>query len=93
MRIPCLRLMTLVLLLGACTADSSRNENGVLPEPPQDAIRVEEDWYMVPIAVDESGCQQYAAWSHHRMVLTVIYYQKANGKFTMDRSEADCNGN
>lgn len=90
-RITCLGLIALALLLGACMADTIRNEDGILPDPPPDAIRVEEDLYMVPVAVDESGCQQYSAWSRQRMVPTVIYYRKANGEFTMFRSEADCN--
>ena len=45
---------------------------------------------MVPVSRDDSGCQQYSAWSSSKVVPAVIYYRMADNTFTMFRSKADC---
>ena len=71
------------LMLGACGASTAEN-------PPPGAVHVEDGLYMVPVGVDESGCQQYSGWSATKALPAVIYYRAADGTFTMLRSEADC---
>ena len=57
---------------------------------PQGAIKVTDKLYMVPVSTDETGCQQYSAHAIGGLAPTVIYYRRADGTFTEDRSEADC---
>ena len=58
--------------------------------PPPGAIRVGDDYYMVPIATDDSGCLQYRGWSSSRPVPAAIYYRKPDGEFTLYRSDTGC---
>ena len=84
---------------GACAeeADGNRSRENA-PEntppaasvPPPGAIRVGDDYYMVPIATDDSGCRQYGAWSSSRAVPAAIYYRKPDGEFTLYRSDTGC---
>ena len=74
-----------IAVLGAC-ADGGGNA------PPPDAIRVADDHYMVPIGADGGGCEQYTPWSARGRVTTAIYYRKADGSFTLYRSEVECRG-
>ena len=45
---------------------------------------------MVPVSLDESGCQQYSGWSRSRILPAIIYYRMADGTFTILRSKANC---
>ena len=81
-----LRRICLVLssvFLYACSTSTAEN-------PPSDAVRVDDDLYMVPVRLDDTGCQEYSGWSRTRVLSDVIYYRKADGTFTMHRSEAHC---
>ncbi len=57
---------------------------------PEGAIKVTDKLYMVPVSMDETGCQQYSAHAVGGFAPTVIYYRRADGTFTEDRAEADC---
>lgn len=57
---------------------------------PEGAIKVSDKLYMVPVSTDETGCQQYSAHAVGGFAPTVIYYRRADGSFTEDRTEADC---
>ncbi|MFN4281112.1 MAG: hypothetical protein ACK4NA_00585 [Alphaproteobacteria bacterium] len=60
------------------------------PKLPAGAIATGDGVYMVPIAPDETGCMQYRMHAPGKAVVQVIYYRAADGKFTPDRSKADC---
>lgn len=77
----CLLLSSLMLC--ACSAST-------VEDPPPGAVRVDDDLYMVPVSLDESGCQQYSGWSRSRILPAIIYYRMADGTFTILRSKADC---
>ena len=77
-------LAVFAVMLGACAAVDEEH----LPGP--NAIRIDDDLYMVPVSLDETGCQQYTAWSSHRFVPAVIHYRTADGTFTIDHSKANC---
>ena len=97
---PIALLMAAASLLVACTAVTSTGQTGggddhgeaIVCVAPQDAIRIREDFYMTPLGVDESGCLQYSPWSSRGAVPTAIYYRKADGSFTLSRSDTGCSG-
>ena len=90
----------MVLALSACASDDMTTEatagepSGAAETraPPADAVRVKEDYYMVPIGVDDDGCEQYSPWSANNPVTTALYFRKADGSFTLSRAEAGCGG-
>ena len=85
--------IALTLALGACAAAPEKppgEGSGMSHEVPAGAIQVGEDYYMVPVGADAGGCTQYAPWSGSNPVKTAIYYQKADGSFTLSKEEADC---
>ena len=45
---------------------------------------------MVELGTDDVGCRQYSAWSSTGAVVAAVFYRKADGRFTLFRSEADC---
>ena len=88
----------MMLALSACASDDMKTDSTAgessgtaqAQAPPTDAIRVREDYYMVPIGADDDGCEQYSPWSANNPVTTAIYFRKADGSFTLSRSEAGC---
>lgn len=83
--------LTLAALLGI--AGSAQAQSGEQMSPsdlPAGAIRTADGIYMVPIAPDETGCMQYRMHAPGKAVVEVIFYRAADGKFTPDRSQADC---
>ena len=54
------------------------------------AIRVAEDLYMIELGTDDVGCRQHSAWSSTGAVVAAVYYRRADGSFTLFRSDADC---
>lgn len=56
---------------------------------PKGAIKVRDNYYMVPVVKDELGCQLYNPWSDRYATPTVLYYRGEDG-FVMDRSKALC---
>ena len=59
-------------------------------EIPRGAILVGVDEYRVPSAVEDDGCQFYTRRSKADPTHRGGYYQKPDGEFTTERSEADC---
>lgn len=57
---------------------------------PPGAVRTGDDFYMVPAGKDSDGCAQFKPWSKSLMVPAAIYYRKADGSFTLDYLDADC---
>lgn len=96
-----LALSALLAGCGAATGSGEREAAAVNPgqkgpvgesprEPPRGAIRTGDDLYMVAFGRDSDGCAQFSPWSKSRMVPAAIYFRKAGGGFTLNRSEADC---
>ena len=94
-------LVLVLLLTAGCqtvgedsdmTADKGKVERqgAAAKVPPENAISVGNDVFMVPVSVDADGCQQYTAWSSTKAVLAVIQYRRADGSFTPDKREAAC---
>ena len=81
-----------VLLAGLCLAVLAGCDSG--PQPPRGAVKVGEDFYLVPGDCDKFGYRQYHPWSRHQPVMPVIYYQTRDGGFSHDSSKsevsADC---
>lgn len=79
------------LLSGGCQLQGEMDMQGDAPEDlPEGAIQAGNTLYMIPVSLDESGCQQYSAHDTNGMTPAVIYYRRADGSFTPDRTEADC---
>ena len=58
--------------------------------PPDGAIRISESVYMVPVSTTADGCTQYTPWSATAAVVAAIHYRRADGSFTLDRSQSEC---
>ena len=78
-------------LVAATMLSSACSSAGNQALPP-DAVRVGDDYFMVPVGVDEQGCRQFTPWSSSRPVPTAIYYRKADGEYTLYRSDTNCSG-
>ena len=59
-------------------------------EIPAGAIEVGRNLYQVPIGRHADGCAMYRLYSPTRMVSQAISYRSRDGRFTIDRQEADC---
>ena len=77
------------LWVAACGGGFSESSPGAV-DLPDGAIAVGEDLYMVPLAEPVSNCPAFRAFSPNRMVVQAIYFRTADGRFVMDRQEADC---
>lgn len=93
--------IALTLVLGACTSTlvmmPPGDEPGMKeapPEgavgPPEGAIQVGEDYFMVPAGADANGCARFSPWSGSNPVTAAIYYRSADGSFTLSKEEAGC---
>ena len=88
----------MVLALSACASDDMKTDSTAdepigtaeAQAPPADAVRVREDYYMVPIGAGDDGCERYSPWSANNPVTTAIYFRTPDGSFTLSRSEAGC---
>ena len=87
---PRIAAAAILFLLGACTPDGLPDGAPTDRQPPPGAIRVEEDLYMIELGTDDAGCRQYSAWSSTGAVVAAVYYRRADGSFTLFRSNADC---
>ncbi|MFQ5348064.1 MAG: hypothetical protein ACE5ED_09515 [Rhodothalassiaceae bacterium] len=75
-----------MLLFSSCAAAPSA-------DIPAGAVPIGDSVFAVPLAApDPDGCQAYRLWSSDpgRMVVMALHYRRADGSFTMLRSEADC---
>ncbi|MDA0369811.1 MAG: hypothetical protein O3C65_15850 [Proteobacteria bacterium] len=88
-----------IVLVAACsdagTATTGATEKGNEPADaavriPANAIPIGEDVYMVPLGPDGHGCTMYQAFSPTKMVAQVIQYQARDGRFVMDKRNAEC---
>lgn len=57
---------------------------------PDNAIKVGDEYYMVPLAEPVQGCQAYRPFSPIRRVQQALHYRTADGRFVMDRGLAVC---
>ena len=81
-----------LVALAACHGDMADGGDAPSspPDPPPGAVRLADDYYMVPRGVDRYGCPSYSPWSRRNLVPAAIYYRKADGSFTLYRSDAVC---
>ncbi|NNG04377.1 MAG: hypothetical protein HKM95_09790 [Inquilinus sp.] len=63
---------------------------GAVIEVPRNAIRLHDQFYMVPLDERVGGCQAYRAFSPTGRVPQAIYYRTPDGRFVMDRGLAVC---
>lgn len=88
-------MLVAVLVLMACDQQGhDTGDEGGTPatavEVPENAIRVSDNYYMVPLVEAVSGCQAYRAFSPTALVAQAIFYRTVDGRFVMDRNEAAC---
>lgn len=87
-------LLFAVLVGCACAADTQDGDAGkagdVFRSCLSKGILLENRVCMMPVGIDSSGCRQYSASSDAGATAAVIHYRKADGSFTIFRSEADC---
>ena len=93
MRLVNLPVAMSLAVLAAChgeTVGGNGDAGASSPAPPPGAIRLADDYYMVPRGADHDGCPSYSPWSRRSVVPAAIYYRKADDSFTLYRSGADC---
>ncbi len=92
-------LIPVCLALCACGSDiagAERTRQGpaepgrAAADVPEGAIRVRDDFFMVPLDEKVNGCRAHRAFSPTAMVPQAIYYRTADGRFVMNRAEAVC---
>lgn len=93
-RFAAVAIVGLAVALGGCAglteAKHSGDETGMAKQPPSGAIQVGEDHYMIPAGTDSDGCPLFRPWSGSKSVKTALYYQKADGSFTLGKAESGC---
>lgn len=81
--------LSILALISACGANDAPNSSeGNQPIEDKDGLR-----YIATGLPDADGCQAYRRFAPGRLTVQVIYYRKANGRFTVNKSEADCEAN
>ena len=93
MRLVDLPVVISLAALAAChggTMGGNGDAGASSPAPPPGAIRLADDYYMAPRGAGHDGCPSYSPWSGRSAVPAAIYYRKADGGFTLYRSDADC---
>ena len=95
-----LLLQSCVQMTGANEKQAAENEDvaeDLIEEQsddtmPEGAIFVREHLYVVPVAVDAEGCEQFREWSDLGVTRLVIYFRDGKGSFTPIKSEeGSCN--
>ena len=88
------RLMRIMPLIGALLALAgcipAKAPTSSADELPANAIPVGNDLYMVPIAVDDDGCEIFSETLPGRPLPAIVYYRRSDGTFTRIKAEADC---
>lgn len=75
---------------GNTAGDSAEPTAEAPPSPPAGAIPVSPDLYMLPMGTDSDGCALFQPWSPTMAVVQALHWRTADGRFTLDRSRADC---
>ena len=90
----CAAVALTAVLCCACANDIGKQRSAArgstLPGSHTSAIPAGGNSVMVPVGVDEVGCQQYAARPDSGAVTAAIHYRKTDGGFTMFRAKAGC---
>jgi len=79
--------LPLLLVLAACAPAGDATT-----DIPEDAIRLRDNYYMLPIGTDDDGCPMFRPYAPGMMTDQAIRFRRADGSFTMAREEAACEG-
>lgn len=80
--------LALIIAFGACTPAAEQPAEPA--RPPEGAVQVSSDLYMVPAGADDVGCPMFQPWSPTLMVVQALHWRSADGSFSLDRNAADC---
>lgn len=83
-------ILIALLALGACDPQGAGAPSDGSIAVPENAIQVGDEYYMVPLVQPVQGCRAYRPFSPTRRVQQAIHYLTADGRFVMDRSQAQC---
>lgn len=88
------QLLTLLLIFISSVSCSENLLNtkligGVKPIP-DNAIKIDNDLYYVPIGKNENGCIQYKAFSQKQSTMSVILYRDEQGNFVSSSNLINC---
>jgi len=95
------KVLIALFALMACVPQVDGGDTGIVVPPgdrdaesfvevPENAIRVSDMYYMVPLAERVQGCRAYRPFSPTRRVQQAIHYRTADGRFVTDRGRAAC---
>ena len=84
--------LILSMLLFSCSEEVIIKDNDPysLNNLPDNAVKIEDDLYYIPIGKDKDNCLMYQAYSEKNQVLAAIIYRNKNKKFTLNKDKNTC---
>ncbi len=89
--------LALAAMMSACMNVVPNESKDLVPATqkalPPGSVMMEEGIYMVPVGEDEgTGCTMYTMVSRvsGKAVIAAIFWRTLNGKFVLNKREADC---
>ena len=68
----------------------SKNITSLKDQLPENAVKIEDDLYYIPIGRDEDNCLMYRAYSEKNAVLAAIIYRNKNKTFSLSKNKETC---
>ena len=68
----------------------SKNITPLKDKLPENAVKIEDDLYYIPIGRDEDNCLMYRAYSEKNAVLAAIIYRNKNKTFSLSKNKETC---
>lgn len=81
-----------IFILCACkeTTIESKSIKSLNDQLPENAVKIEDDLYYIPIGRDEDNCLMYRAYSKNNAVLASIIYRNKNKTFSLSKNKETC---
>ena len=80
------------VLLFSCSEAKIINDNNKYTRDnlPDNAVKIENDLYYIPIGKDKDNCLMFRAYSEKYQVLAAIIYRNKNKKFNLNKDKNTC---
>jgi len=84
--------LILIILLFSCSdrAITKDNDSYSLDNLPENAVKIEDDLYYIPIGRDQDNCLMYRAYSEKNQVFQAIIYRDKDNNFSLSKNKNSC---